>query len=144
MNKPNQRVERAQNPGRVNFIILLEPLFTAYEEFLPNLECLCRIQRPRKPSKSRFYDIKGRNNPTMYIVKSWNPRSIFEYCTATIRRITLSSLFARHRYLHWKFQPTVQFFAFHLSGRKKNIKMKQTCLPMWILNPPKISKMRNA
>ncbi len=47
------------------------PQLTPYEGLLPNLECLYRIQRPRKPPETRFCDIKWRNNAiTMKIVES--------------------------------------------------------------------------
>ncbi len=38
------------------------PPFTPYQEFLINLECLYRIQRPRKPPETRFCDLKRSYN----------------------------------------------------------------------------------
>ncbi len=58
-NKPNVRFN--WNPGRVNFIFVSGHPFTPYQEFLPNFECLCRIQRPSKTSETRFCDLKWRN-----------------------------------------------------------------------------------
>ncbi len=46
----------------MNFIFLVgTPVYTV-PKFLPNFECLYRIQRPRKPPETRFCDLKMSNN----------------------------------------------------------------------------------
>ncbi len=60
----NVRVERAwvETPGGWIVFFVTGPLFTPYQEFSPNFECLCWILRPRKAPKTRYYDLKWRNN----------------------------------------------------------------------------------
>ncbi len=117
MKQPDVRAERAWvgTHGRYR-VFVSGPLFTPYQKLLTNFECLCQIQRPRKPPKTRFCDLKRVINGI--IVRIVNTRSMFEFRAATTFRISPCSLFVRRRYegyLQWKFQPN-QF---------------NTCLSIW-------------
>ncbi len=67
VNKPNLRVKRAwvETPGAWISFFVSGPPFTPYQEFLPNFDCLYRIQRPRKPTETRCWDLKRSNNAIM-------------------------------------------------------------------------------
>ncbi len=75
-NKPNVRVERpwVETPGVWIQFSVSGRLFTPYQEFLSNLECLCRTKKtqknPKKPPETCFCGLKTSNNTIMKIVKS--------------------------------------------------------------------------
>ncbi len=61
-NKHNLRVKRVETPGTWILFFVSGPPFTLYQDFLPNIECFYRIQRPRKPPETRFCNLERSNN----------------------------------------------------------------------------------
>ncbi len=148
-NKPNLRVKRAwvETPGAWFSFFVSGPPFTPYQEFLPNFECLYRIQRPRKPPKTCFCDLKRSNNAIIVKIvvskvdfrvlqtNDWTNRAMQQDLKTRVLNPSSMKISVQ----------SVRYLALHLSTTRRTTttttttttrkKMKQTCLPIWILKP---------